>query len=105
MTYDSGVASLSYANLNSVIDVGVLKEIILVTYGGANISLMKCSWIAPMEEGRKTVLKDSSGFWKVKFNARQDMRRNNPYVFPSAVSQVQTRNDEKIEILKVDSRS
>lgn len=96
VTFDSGVASLSYATLNTVIDVGVLKSILLVTYGGAHICLMKCSWIAPTEEGRRTVVKDSSGFWTVKFNARQDSRRDNPYVFPSTVSQVHAGNEKKM---------
>lgn len=88
VTYDSGVASLSSSNSNTVMDVGVLKSILLVTYGGANFCVMKCSWIAPTDEGRRTIRKDNSGFWTVKFDARQDSRRHNPYVFPSAVSQV-----------------
>lgn len=88
VTYDSGVASLSSTNSNTVVDVGVLKSIILVTYGGTNVCLMKCSWIAATEEGRRTIRKDNSGFWTVKFDARDNAGRHNPYVFPSAVSQV-----------------
>lgn len=88
VTYDSGVASLSGRDTNSTIDVGVLKSILMVTYGGTNVCLMKCSWIGPVEEGRRTIKKDSSGFWTLKFNSRLDERRHNPYVFPSAVSQV-----------------
>lgn len=95
VTFDSGIASLSHATLNMVVDVGVLKTILLVTYGGTQICIMKCSWIAPTEEGRRTVVKDRSGFWTVKFNARMDNRRHNAYVFPSTVSQVRTENDNK----------
>lgn len=103
--YDSAVASLSYANLNTVIDVGVLKSILLVTYGGANLCLMRCSQITPMEEGRRTIVKDGSGFWSVKFNAQEENRRSNPYVFPSAVLQVHIINNSTIHFVSLITKS
>lgn len=36
----------------------------------------------------RTIRKDNSEFWTVKFDARDDAERHNPYVFPSAVSHV-----------------
>lgn len=88
VTYDSGVASITAGDSSTPIDVGVLKSILIVTYGGVTVSIMKCSLVAPVGEGRRTIMKDRSGFWTVQFNKRLDERRHNPYVFPSSVSQV-----------------
>jgi hypothetical protein len=41
-----------------------------------------------VQDGRRTIKKDGSGFWTVKYNARQDDTWHNPYVFPCAMSQV-----------------
>lgn len=82
VTYDSKVASLSSLNANTVVDVGVLKSILLVTYAGTSMCVMKCNWIAPMVDGRRTIRKDNKGFWTVKFDARQDKTPYNSYVFP-----------------------
>ena len=88
ITYDSGIASMSSHTTNTVVDVGVLKSIISVQYAAENILLMKASWIPPTQEGQATIKKDGSGFWMVKWTARQDSQRHNPYVFPCTISQV-----------------
>jgi hypothetical protein len=88
ITYDSGIASMSSHTTNTVVDVGVLKSIVSVQYAAENILLMKASWIPPTQEGQATIKKDGSGFWMVKWTARQDGQRHNPYVFPCTISQV-----------------
>lgn len=93
VTYDSGVASVTGGNLNSAVDIRILKSIVMVTYGGTNVCLMKCSWMAPVSEGQRTIRRDGNGFWTLKFDSRLDDRRNNPYVFPSTVSQVKSTTE------------
>jgi hypothetical protein len=41
-----------------------------------------------LEEGQRTIKKDSSGFQTMKLNARHIDATHDPYVFPCAVSQV-----------------
>jgi hypothetical protein len=88
VTYDSRIVSILSHTTNTVVDVGVLKSIISMQYAVENILLMKASWIPPIQEGHATIKKDGSGFWTVKFTARQDSQRHNPYVFPCTISQV-----------------
>jgi hypothetical protein len=66
-TYDSGVAcifrqgshlfvwdrNIIMANLHYV---GVLKEIIVVSYIGQRVTLMKCSWIHVHMQGNATIV-------------------------------------------------
>ena len=98
-TYDSGVFVLSpqecrasTSDTNFVAAtlpyVGVLKKIIVVSYGTTNRILMKCSWVVPNLAGNPTVRQDDHGFWLVKKNCRQNDIQENPYVFPYSVSQV-----------------
>ena len=68
--------------------VGILKQIVQVTYQTMTRTVMNCSWIRPNLAGNPTVRQDEYGFWLVKYNARQDPHRENPYVFPYSVSQV-----------------
>ncbi len=65
--------------------VGVLKEIIVMSYGGLRLVLMKCSWIPMNIHGNAIVRQDGYGFWVM--NHRQKvLARVEPYVFPSIVS-------------------
>ena len=68
--------------------VRILKKIVVVTYQTIPRTLMKCSRIRPNLAGNRTVKQDEYGFWLVKFDARQDENRENPYVFSYSVSQV-----------------
>jgi len=45
--------------------IGVLKEIIAMSYGGLQLTLMKCSWIPINTHGNATVRQDEYGFWVV----------------------------------------
>jgi hypothetical protein len=75
-TYDSGVAcifnqgSQCFAQNQNIIManmhyVGVLKEMILVSYGGLWLVVMKCSWIPINTHGNAIVKQDEFGFWMV----------------------------------------
>jgi hypothetical protein len=88
ITYDSGIACISNSSTNTVLDCGILKSIVVVQYAAPNICFMKGSWFLPVEDEQRTIKKDTMGFWTLKRNAKCNQARHNPYVFPSAVSQV-----------------
>jgi hypothetical protein len=96
-TYDSGVVcifkqsswcfawdrNIVVANLHYV---GVLKEIISVSYGRLWFTLMKCLWIPINIRGiNATVRQDEYGFWVVNHHQRV-IAHVEPCVFPSIVS-------------------
>ena len=87
VAYDCGIAALTPESVTTTIDVGILKNIILVCYGTLKCVLMEGDWIPPMHEGRRAVKKDTYGFWTVRFRARYGASHN-PYVFPVSVSQI-----------------
>jgi hypothetical protein len=70
VTFDSGIAAISNETVNTMIDVGVLKSIVAVQYAATTVCLMKGSWIMLVQDGRRTIKKDGSGFWTVKYNSR-----------------------------------
>jgi hypothetical protein len=43
--------------------VSVLKKIIIVSYGGLQLVLMKCLWIPINTRGNAIVRQDEYGFW------------------------------------------
>ena len=97
--FDSGIFVISpqrcRASLHdtNVIDaelpyVDILKKIIVVNYHTIPRTILKCSWIRPNLARNSTIKQDKYGFWLVKFDARQDLVRENPYVFPYSISQV-----------------
>ena len=107
VSFDSGVASVSTDA--SSIDVGIVKDILLITYGKLNCVLMEADWIKAVDQGRAAVRKDRLGFWSVLFDARDRSPQVNPFVFPGSVSQVYFMDDEihagwKI-VLRHDARS
>jgi hypothetical protein len=72
-TYDSGVACIfsqgswcSARDQNIIVAnmhyVGVLKEIIVVSYGGLRLVVMKCSWIHVNTYGNAIMKQDEYGF-------------------------------------------
>jgi len=76
-TYDSGVAcifnqgSRCFAQDHNIIVanihyVGVLKEIIVVSFGGSHLVVTRCSWILVKTHGNATMKQDEYGFWMVK---------------------------------------
>ena len=64
------------------------EEYIMVTYLGLYCVLMEGSWIKTTDQGRKVVKKDALGFWVVQYDSKEIRPRDNPYVYPSTVSQV-----------------
>ena len=68
--------------------VGILKEILMVTFGALKVTLMRASWI-PMHSGNETPnrIRDQYGFFLVNQERRLPAMEA-PYVFPSQVSQV-----------------
>ena len=91
VTFDSGLASV--AADNSTVDVGILKDILLISYGKLNCVVMQGEWIKSNDQGRASVRKDRLGFWSVKFNARERNSRVNPFIFPENISQVYFMDD------------
>jgi len=98
MTYDSGIAcnfiqgSRSSARDRNVITtnlyyVGILKEILVVSYATMKRILFRASWIPSNLRGVQTIRQDQYGFWLVNY-ARRLPEHSQPYVFPSTVSQV-----------------
>ena len=78
-------SSLAEATLQYV---GILKDILVVSFGALKVTLMRASWI-PMHNGDETPnrLRDQYGFFLVKQDRRLPAMEA-PYVFPSQVSQV-----------------
>ena len=107
VTFDSGIASVS--SDSSTLDVGILKDILLISYGKLNCVVMQGEWIKSTEQGRAAIRKDRYGFWSVLFNARERGPQVNPFVFPSTVSQVYFMKDGVNEgwnvVLRHDPRS
>ena len=108
VAFDCGIAALTPESVSTSIDVGILKSIILVCYGTLKCVVMKGEWIPPMHEGRRSVKKDTYGFWTVRFRARYGANQN-PYVFPLNVSQVffipDAADAEWKVVLRADPRS
>jgi hypothetical protein len=68
--------------------VGVLKENLVVAYFNLCVVLFCCSWILPNIWGNaRTIHQDEHGFWLVNFAHRLPPMEE-PYVFPTFVSQV-----------------
>ena len=86
VTFDSGIASVTEDA--SKLDVGILKEILLITYGKLNCVVMRGDWIKSTDQRRAAIRKDRLRFWSVLYNARDRGANVNPFVFPGAVSQV-----------------
>ena len=71
--------------------VGILKDILVVSFGALKVTLMRASWI-PMHNADESPnrLRDQYGFFLVKQDRRLPAMEA-PYVFPSQVSQVMHR--------------
>lgn len=96
VTYDSGVAEIDIrsrggSSSNSVqvhlARVGVLKNILVLSYGNLNIVLMVVSWVAKHTEERPRLRRDAHGFWLANMAARP-RDTTNPYILPALASQV-----------------
>ena len=99
VSVDYGIASVT-EDTNSL-DVGILRDILLVTYGKLTCVVMRGEWMKSTDQGRASVRKDRLGFWSVQYESRDIECRHNPFVFPSQVSQVYIMNDDQHEEWKV----
>ena len=86
VSFDCGIAAVTEDA--STLDVGMLQDILLITYGKLNYVLMKGDWIKPRDQGQAAIKKDRLGFWSVLYQSRGSPGIENPFVFPSRVSQV-----------------
>ena len=59
VAYDCGIAAISPSPTCTEVDVGILKDIVMVSYGGLSCVLMEGSWIKTTDEGRRVIKKDS----------------------------------------------
>lgn len=98
LSYDSGVASIASTTCRSSARdrnpvqadlkfVGVLRNIIQVTYGSIRFNVMKCAWTLPNMVGRPTMSVDEHGFWLIKCNALKEVSPD-PYIMRAHASQV-----------------
>lgn len=94
-SYNSGVASIfempsENAQNLSVNYVGVLKDILLLDYGGLSTQmiLLRCDWVkAHDNRGNPTYTRDDAGFLVVNFRHTLP-RMADPFIFPSQATQV-----------------
>ena len=101
VTFDSGIARRLSEQQTSGIDVGVLRELLMVEYGALKPVVMKVSWIKHREEGRRTIKRDPHGFWMARIDSMDLVYHENPFVFPEHVSQVFFMDDARDERWKV----
>ena len=88
VTFDSGIAAIPPTPTCTAIDVGILKNILLVTYVGLSMVLMEGSWIKSVDHGRRVVKKDQYRFGMVHYLSREVRPKDNPSVYPASLSQV-----------------
>ena len=93
VSFDSGIAAITPDS--STIDVGILKDILLLTYGKINCVVMRGEWMKPIDQGRSAVRKDRLGFWSMLYDARTRNPGHNPFVYPSTVSQVYFMDEDR----------
>ena len=109
VTFDSGIAHITDEGLEDVIDVGILKSILLVTFGSMNVVLMEGRWFKKIDQGRASTKRDRYGFWTVKPDSFEDSATYNPYALPEKISQVffmaDTRDPNTRVVLRNDIRS
>lgn len=100
VTFDSGVAELAcrrvvgLSEMNTahveLVRVGVLKNILVLSYGNLNIVLMVVSWVPKHTPEMPTLRRDAHGFWLANMAARP-RDTTAPYLLPALASQVRIR--------------
>ena len=78
VAFDCGIAAIPPSQTCTEIDVGIMRNIILVTYMGLNCVVMEGSWIKSIDQGRRVVKKDPFGFWTVQYDCREVRAKDNP---------------------------
>jgi hypothetical protein len=88
VTYDSGIVNMESETVPNSINGGVLKDILMVSFGALTTVVMKVSWIKHSVSGRQTIKQDPGGFWTVSFGTMEDSNRVSPYIYPASCTQV-----------------
>jgi hypothetical protein len=88
VTYNLGIANIQSETVPNSIDVGVLKDIMMVSFGTLTTVVMKVSWIKHNVHGRQTIKQDVAGFWTICFGVREEANRVSPYIYPATYMQV-----------------
>ena len=101
VTCDSGIAHITDESLEDVIDVGILKSILLVSFGSMNVVLMEGKWFKKIDQGRALIRKDRYGFWTIQSGSFEDRVTNNPYALPEKISQVYFMADSRDPNIRV----
>lgn len=108
VTFDCGIASIPPEHSSSSIDVGIIRDIILVCYGDLSCVLLEGSWIKSHDQGRAVIKRDQFGFWTMLYHAREAPNKN-PYVYPASISQVffmeDPRNPQWKVVIRHDPRA
>lgn len=94
VTFDCGIARM-ISDTDGGIDVGILRQILMVDYTVLKPVLMKASWVSHVVEGRSAIKRDRHGFWTCRLGRKEDPAIKNPYVYPSHVSQVFFMGDQR----------
>lgn len=94
-TYDCGVSLLESEVVTDSIDVGILEDIYMVSFGSLNVVVMKISWLKHVDQGRRCIKKDAAGFWTALYSKREDPGRRNRFLLPRNAAQVFFVHDEQ----------
>ena len=86
-TYDCDVRRIGSEHEGSI-EVGTLRQIVMVDYDQLKPELMKVAWVPRTVEGKSAVRKDRHGFWMCKLGEVDNSLTRNPFLYPSQVSPV-----------------
>ena len=101
VTFDAGIARMLSEQETEGIDVGVLKDILMVDYGLLKPVVLKVSWVKHRDEGRRSIRRDGHGFLMARLDRRDTTHLHNQYVFPKHVSQIFFMDDSRDSSWKV----
>ena len=101
VSFDAGITRKLSEQDPTGVDIGVLKDILMVDYGPLKSVVMKVSWVKHRNEGSSTIKKDRHGFWIAKLDAKDLGGDYNQYVFPKHVIQVFFTDDQRDPAWKV----
>ena len=101
VTFDAGIARKLSKHDDEGVDIGILKDILMVDYGALKLVVMRVSWVKHGNEGWSTIRKDCHDFWMAKLDCKDLGKHYNQYVFPKHVSQVFFMDDRRDPTWKV----
>ena len=99
-TFDCGIVVKNNEGQHTI-DVGILKQVLMLDYGDLKLVMMKVSWVKHTRQGQSMIKKDRHGFWMCKLDEREDLAAKNQFIFPSHVAQVFFISDQSSPDWKV----